>query len=442
MRCLKKLRRLLVFALLLLFFSVSAQRQCMGQGEKTGAIRGKVRRMFIRDGRIFYSRIEGVKINLEFTDIETFTAKDGTFQVKDVPVGEYRVIASLKGQSPVSQTVKVYPGRSSEADSLVFYVPGDESLPKIIPGSMIASFNSEKDEKKENKDTPMSSLVFYRPQTTSVYLEINMEEKPSWIVADSSGRYLAVATRKSGLFLWDLKQLKVKRHYKLARSISDVRFSTGSSLFYVTYFGNKRSGVVAIDPQTSKIEYSFKQPARGVSTGVWPVEEKNFMFLVISRLKQGGLAKIDLQTGEFLSLAKLGALPMSLLYLENENRVMVTNFTGKTVMLFEGDQLKLKSIINLEGTPCRLAAGPDGKKAYVTVTDKNRVSVLDTENANVLGNIPVGKKPFWLKRWNNLLFVCNREDANISIIDLNNNRVIGKTPPEKYDTVQAVEILP
>lgn len=89
------MKKKLLFILLFVFtlcFSLTAQ---------TGRIAGKV---VSKDTN---NPLEGVSVFVEESQIGTYTEKNGTFQLRNIPVGRHKIVASLMGYSQLIQTVEV-----------------------------------------------------------------------------------------------------------------------------------------------------------------------------------------------------------------------------------------------------------------------------------------------------------------------------------------------
>ncbi len=82
---------------------------------------------------------------------------------------------------------------------------------------------------------------------------------------------------------------------------------------------------------------------------------------------------------------------------------------------------------------------PDGSKAYVAALGSNRIGVLDGTSASVVGRVSVGQGPAGLaiNAAGTLLYVLNRFDNSISIVDTQGGVVLS-TLPISFDPTPAV----
>ncbi|MEW5820789.1 MAG: YncE family protein [Cyanobacteriota bacterium] len=120
-----------------------------------------------------------------------------------------------------------------------------------------------------------------------------------------------------------------------------------------------------------------------------------------------------------------GKGPVDVVISKNGKRAYVANETGKSISIIrleEEDSSRVTDIA-IDGSPCRLALGKDGKYLYVLTKDaEDNVVVikLGDENSELVNLIPVGEGPHSLKisENGNMAYVVNRGDNTITEIDL------------------------
>jgi YVTN family beta-propeller protein len=84
--------------------------------------------------------------------------------------------------------------------------------------------------------------------------------------------------------------------------------------------------------------------------------------------------------------------------------------------------------LGIGGTPFGIAMSPDGRRAYVTNIDTNRVTVVDIASGSVVDSIPVGKAPYGIAvAGDGRAYVVNSDDSTVSVIDTATNTVV--SPP-------------
>ena len=105
---------------------------------------------------------------------------------------------------------------------------------------------------------------------------------------------------------------------------------------------------------------------------------------------------------KLLSKIETGSHPVALLLDKSQSRLFVANASSDTVSIVDthSDQvvhtilLRRKSQRTLPARrPLALPSSPDQKKLYVTLADMNAVGVIDPDDAELDGYIPVGWYP-------------------------------------------------
>ena len=80
--------------------------------------------------------------------------------------------------------------------------------------------------------------------------------------------------------------------------------------------------------------------------------------------------------------------------------------------------------------PSAIGVNLNTNTIYVANKEDNTVSVIDGKNNSKIGkDIPVGKGPSAIGVNTNTIYVANKDDNTVSVIDINNNKNIGKDIP-------------
>jgi hypothetical protein len=416
----------------------------------SGGVKGVVRGMILQEGRIYYTRIPGAKVNLDFTKIETSTKPDGSFEIKNVPPGKYSLTAASTGAGELTREIEVRDDVTIDMGSLTLYLGNNAPRPQILPGSIVASFTTR--EKKfavkrsdlpaPTRDTPTDRIIFYRPDTYIPYLELATDESPTWLAIDSKGEKLAIAIPFE-LVLWNLKELRPTTRFRIPGLFTDVRTTPDGKLLCVSFIRKGISELLIIDLAEEKIINRIDVPfSTGVFTATLLSNDGKYVYAAISGPKGGQIARINTATSTIETSVNLEGIPMDLLIPEGGNKILASCPAMESIPIIDQGSFKIKSNVTTGEKPGRMAQGINGKKAYITAIDKDALAILDTISGKITGTIPVGSKPFCIKRQDQKLFVCNRGDHNISIIDLLQNKAIATTPAEEDMNIQWVDVLP
>lgn len=439
--------------LFFIFLPVSPVTGETAEKQDGGAVRGVVKGLIINNGQIYYTRIPGARVNLEFTKYKTVSGEDGRFGIRNIPPGNYVLSINLENHDPVTKQVEIKGGKMLKSGVFIFLIGMNKNLPSISPGSIIGAFTSVKKKKStgnrdelghEIKDTPLNAIVFYKPDTYLAYLEIVLNDEPTMITHGKNGRYLYVANNRNNLEVWDLKSLEREKTLDMPGPISDMEWNEKGTKLYLSFFHAEKSGIVIIEAKNRDVARIIIPPHTGQIASAVPVENEDVIMGVISQPKDGRLVEIryNSEKATITRNRKVGDLPVDLIYISRFQNIIVLNHLGRNIITLGRDKLDIKFYQALDGTPCRILRGLKDMKAYVSVMDRDQVVVLDAETGRKIGHIPVGEEPCYMCRRDGLIIVGNRKDQSISIIDGALDRVIAMTAREDFDYLNGVTILP
>jgi YVTN family beta-propeller protein len=108
-----------------------------------------------------------------------------------------------------------------------------------------------------------------------------------------------------------------------------------------------------------------------------------------------------------------------------KNKVVVTCLGKNELFILEG---RKTSIIPSGLHPTAVVFNPLKDEYYVANMDEDTVAVYAYETDSLIGTIKVGKNPFGLALSENHLAVTNNGDASVSIIDINERKVVDTLP--------------
>jgi len=448
--------KVVMILLVIAFFVLLALSSAWAEEKKSsfGGVRGIVRGMIIRNGRIIYKRIPGAKVSLEFTNFSATTDIDGRFIIAGIPPGKYRILVTTENFGSCARQIEVRPQKIFNTRSFVVLLEGNAAIPTIQPGSLVAAFsvraikektNSQIPKKRKDGNTAINGLVFYSPDTYKAYLEMVMENRPLSITYGKSEKELYVATLENGLELWDLESFEPVKRFNVPGMVSNLRWNKDRTKLYVSFVGGRKVGVIVIDSEKKEIINVIVPPPIGIIGGSFPVEEENVLLAIISRVKDGRLIKISLKDSAkplVMRNRRIGNFPTALTYLPRQKLIMVTSHLGNAVVTLELETFKIRRKQVIKGMPSQIINGFKDSKAYVSIINTDHVIVLDGYRGAKIGQVSVGRRPFRMCKRVYLIFVANSMDRTISIIDGRIDRVIKTTPPEEYHYIVDLDILP
>jgi iron complex outermembrane receptor protein len=107
--------------------------------------------------------LRGVNVGLEGTSLGTVTARDGTFEIEDVPAGEYEIVASYVGYETRRKSVSVSAGATATVN--FSFRPADVELQEVeVIGRAATSYEGDYSFVATKTATPVENV----PQSISV----------------------------------------------------------------------------------------------------------------------------------------------------------------------------------------------------------------------------------------------------------------------------------
>ncbi len=185
--------------------------------------------------------------------------------------------------------------------------------------------------------------------------------------------------------------------------------------------------LVILDPADSS------RPAATVEVGSHPAhvvaDRQGRAFVSLS----GGneVAVVDLARAEVVGRIGTGAYPHGLRLSPDGAELYVANVEDGSVSVIASASLTEAARIPVGAGPVQVGFNPDGSKVYVSLRDENRVAVIDVDTREVVSKIEVGPGPIQLVATpdGKHVYVANQgpEDApndTVSVIDTATGQVV------------------
>lgn len=120
--------------------------------------------------------------------------------------------------------------------------------------------------------------------------------------------------------------------------------------------------------------------------------------------------------------------PAYTVFTPDGRKAYVTSMKAGIISVIDVATQTVVKEISVGKQPDHLAITPDGRTLYATNRGSGDVSAIDTQRDEVIATIPVGKGPHGVavveRRGKLLVFIGNRGETTLSIIDAATNRVI------------------
>jgi YVTN family beta-propeller protein len=114
---------------------------------------------------------------------------------------------------------------------------------------------------------------------------------------------------------------------------------------------------------------------------------------VVTEFDEGAVAIIDRASGKVVRhIPTGGEQPTGVAVTPDGSLAVVTNSLSGSVSFVDLNLLKAETV-TLLGMPWDVVLSPDGGRAYVSVSQLDRVAVIDVRARKIIGTIPTGRRP-------------------------------------------------
>ncbi|MCE1248243.1 MAG: hypothetical protein LWY06_16505 [Firmicutes bacterium] len=444
------MRKLFLFLALITIMFFSPQAGFCQQGK--GGVRGVVKGMLIKNGKIIYTRLPNIKASLEFTKYSAQTGEDGRFEIPEVPEGSYTLVIEDGKGGKDTKNVDVRAGKMFNSGSTPILLPPDTQTPAIEPGSIVAVFSDKQDSRLYKRDAPMlkkgdtstNSMVVYKPDTGKVYLEVVIEEKPLLVLCGKKPGEVYVATDQNNLEIWDLNKTEKINSFSLHSIPSHMAWNEDKSKLFISFCNDNFCGIIRVDAEKHEPDIVIVPPPLGVITCILPTGNGETIYALMIGKQDGRVVIIRKKDGKYIveKNQKAGKDSRTITLLKSKNKILVGNTQGKSIQSF--DDRSLKPLFNqpLEGEPIYSVEGLRDGKAYFTLPDRDVVAVIDGNTGRQIEQIHTGKVPWAIKRIKSRIIAANAADRTFTIIDGILDKVEKTIQPEDFEVLRDFDIIP
>jgi len=133
--------------------------------------------------------------------------------------------------------------------------------------------------------------------------------------------------------------------------------------------------------------------------------------------------------------------PVALVADKQGKMLYVAEATAKQVAVFDIESSKVTKTYSLREKPSGLALAPDGSELYVTcASPKGWLGVINLRSWKVRYHLPAGHTPTApiVSPDGKFLYVCNRFDNNVSVIDVVTQKQIAQIPVQREPVAAAI----
>ena len=139
----------------------------------------------------------------------------------------------------------------------------------------------------------------------------------------------------------------------------------------------------------------------------------------VTEFDEGAIAVIDRMSGKVLRhISTNGTHPTGIAAIQNSTSVIVTNSFSGSIVKIDTTTGVCKWLVQL-GMPWDVVVSPDGSRAYVSISQLDKVVVIDIAKWSFIGAMPTGHRPrsLAISPDGNTVVSGNMTDGSISYLD-------------------------
>jgi len=151
---------------------------------------------------------------------------------------------------------------------------------------------------------------------------------------------------------------------------------------------------------------------------------------LVTEYDEGALALIDRATGKVLRHVPTGGQePTGVAVASDAKLALVTNSFSGSLAFVDLQAFKTETL-RLPGMPWDVVLSPDGKTAYVSVSQLDQVAVIDVDRRQVVARVPTGRRPRALAITpdGRVVVTANMTEGSVTFIDTASRASVGKGP--------------
>ncbi|MBC7882757.1 MAG: hypothetical protein H7Y37_15810 [Anaerolineae bacterium] len=191
------------------------------------------------------------------------------------------------------------------------------------------------------------------------------------------------------LVIVDLTTQKVTRSIDLGTGIFDIAVDGQRNRVIATHPGADRISV--LNPKTGQVRI-FPMPGPPLAATIDP--ENGHLLVTLGGKDPLGLAVVNLENGELLARLRCGATPEDLVIDTIHHRAIVLNSGSSDLSVVPlGGGTEQFRTIGLDWRPTRLALSQNGRFAYVTAGESDRLQIVDLQSGVIVRTRPLGRQP-------------------------------------------------
>ncbi|MCI0346760.1 MAG: YncE family protein [Chloroflexi bacterium] len=269
--------------------------------------------------------------------------------------------------------------------------------------------------------TNSSDVAVVDGDSMKVLARISLPGKPHGVDLEPGGKRVWTSNIEGDtVSVIDVASRTVSSSIKVCMGPMNVAFAVGRAFAacgdgYMAVIDTTTLAVL----KTEAIGHAPHQIIAGPGGRVWSVNRGS-----------NDLSEIDPAEGTLLTRHPAGPFAYDAVFAPNGKYAFVTSKTWGAVSVLKTDDWQILGSIKVGSDPALIAISPDGKRLYVTNRKDGTVSVINALTFQVVRTIRVEQEPggIALSADGRLLFVANFASNTLSVIDTSSNEVVRSVP--------------
>lgn len=270
-------------------------------------------------------------------------------------------------------------------------------------------------------------LYIVDPQMSKVVESVKIASLPFNLVLGKDKKTLyVICLAGNSVAAVNIKTNQVENIIKVGLRPADIAITPDGTKLFVT---NSGSGDISVI-DTSVFEIINSVGVQGIPDGI-VASNDNESFYTFNRAS-GIVSKwnsIDTEQRKFLFMVKN---PYAMVVNPSETKLYVTSRTENNLMIYDLVESKYDGVVEVGNKPLDLLVSDDGQVIYVLEAGEDKISYIDANTQEIMGSIDLMSGGFpssmVLLPNKNMVLVTNAESDKITLVDLDNKKVVTTIP--------------
>jgi len=274
---------------------------------------------------------------------------------------------------------------------------------------------------------PKGLILKEELSTLAGNLSINIEKNPNPLAKLKLNGLLYLTSPDTGKIVYlDLSDASMIYKIQTKGAPWDITFDKTNKKFYISDFA--KDLIYTLKPMESLLSTNIILPSMSSPIDIELSDDGSLLYILESLANSFVVYKTD--ESKLLLTTKVPSNPASFSITKDLALIAVTCPSLSSIAFLNLNDFSSLNQIMLEGNPEKIISNPANGLLYVANRDNNTVSIIDPTNKKIKNTIEVGETPTALTidssgKW---LYIANGRSSTISIIDTENETLTETIP--------------